>query len=97
MAVQKDYPKEAEEVKERGKKINVPFIDLSLKEVSADVLKSIPEEAAAFYEFVPIEKRDGVLEVGMVSPDDLFAAVSFIAFLVNRPLLIKTAKIKFLF
>ena len=82
MAVQKDYPKEAEEVKERGKKINVPFIDLSLKEVSADVLKSIPEEAAAFYEFVPIEKRDGVLEVGMVSPDDLKAreALRFIAF-----------------
>ena len=50
------------------------------KKVPYDVLKEIPEEAARFYRFIPLDRKEGVLEIGMVSPDDLKAedALKFI-------------------
>jgi len=57
----------------KKKEIKFPKIDLSEKEISSDILKEIPEEAAVFYKFVPISKKDNLLEVGMVDPDDIKA------------------------
>ena len=50
------------------------------KKVPYDVLKEIPEESARFYSFIPLDRKEGVLEIGMVSPDDLKAqdALKFI-------------------
>ncbi|MBL7053273.1 MAG: type II/IV secretion system protein [Candidatus Portnoybacteria bacterium] len=53
--------------------LKIPSIDLSHKNIPVEVLKEIPEEAASFYSFVPISRKDNVLEVGMVNPDDLKA------------------------
>ncbi len=64
---------EAKEIKERADLLKIPYIDLTNKEISVEVLKEIPEEAAAFYGFVPISRHDNVLEVGMVNPEDLKA------------------------
>lgn len=49
--------------------------------VPIEVLKHIPEESAEHYKFVPIAVADGVLEVGMVDPEDIrgFDALNFIA------------------
>lgn len=68
----------------------VPFIDLSHKDISVKVLREIPEEAAAFYRFVPIDMKDNVLEVGMIEPDDLKAGEA-LRFILQRSGL--TAKI----
>ncbi len=59
----------------------VPYIDISHKDIPASVLKEIPEEAAAFYQLAPIDKKGDTLEVGMVDPKDLKAkdALRFIA------------------
>lgn len=59
----------------------MPFADLTSKEISVEILKEIPEEAAVFYQFVPIAREKDILEVGMVNPDDLKAreALRFIA------------------
>ena len=65
----------------QNKEPEAPFLDLSVKEIPVHVLKEIPEEAAAFYRFVPVEKKDKVLKVGMLEPDDFKAreALRFIA------------------
>ncbi len=55
--------------------------------VPFEVIKYIPEESARFYQFVPIGKVEGALEVGMVNPDDVNAqeALKFIATRLNIP------------
>ena len=73
MANQKDSQKEKEAVKKRAETLKVPFIDLTGKEIPVEVLKEIPEEAAAFYKFVPLARQENVLEVGMVEPNNLKA------------------------
>lgn len=51
----------------------IPTASLEGTKVSLDVLKYIPEESAAFYKFVPLGVKDGVLEVGMVDPENIEA------------------------
>jgi len=77
-------PKVSEEVKlvqQKAQASGVPFIDLSGKTISADALRQISEEAATFYQIVPIEQSGKKLVVGMINPDDLRSreAVRFIA------------------
>ncbi len=76
MPIQKNNTNKNEEieaVKKRAEDLKVPFIDLTGKKIPVEVLKEIPEEAAAFYQFIPINKHENILEVGMVNPDDLKA------------------------
>jgi type IV pilus assembly protein PilB len=49
--------------------------------ITEKILKYIPEDSAAHYHFVPIAVTKGVLEVGMVNPDDIEArdALNFIS------------------
>src|SRR3989344_1440057 len=58
-----------------------PLRSLDEHKIPYDVLKYIPEEAAKHYQIVPLAVVDGVLEVGMVDPENLGAvdALSFIA------------------
>lgn len=63
----------------------VKKIDVSL--VTSKVLDYVPEEAAVYYKFVPIAVTDGVLEVGIVDPDNISArdALNFISSKINLP------------
>jgi type IV pilus assembly protein PilB len=77
-------PKDIDELKltrERAEKLNVPFADLSGKIILPNVLKEVSEEAATFYQFVPLEKRGKDLAIGMINPEDMKArdAIRFIA------------------
>ncbi len=50
----------------KGEYLKLPTRKLDVKNMSFfDALKYIPEDAATHYRFVPIEFRDGVLEVGI--------------------------------
>jgi len=66
---------------ERAKTLGVPLADLAGKLISPQILREVTEEAATFYQFVPMEKKGRLLEVGMLNPDDLKSqeAVRFIA------------------
>lgn len=68
-------------VEARSELTGLPVAELLGKKVQFEVLKNIPEESARFYKFVPIDKKDGVLEIGMVNPEDVKAqdALKFIA------------------
>lgn len=67
--------------------LNIPSISLEDREVSFDILKFIPEESAVHYKIIPINVRDGVLEVGVVDPDNIEArdALNFISSKANMP------------
>ncbi len=65
----------------RGEFLDIPVRNLSDSPIPFEVLDYIPEESAIHYKFVPIAVKDGVLEVGIVDPDNIEArdALSFIA------------------
>ena len=65
----------------------IPTRKLGKDNISFDVLKNIPEESAKHYNFVPIGIADGVLEIGILDPDNLVAkdALQFISSRIGLP------------
>ncbi len=65
----------------------IPSKQINPKSVSFDTLKYIPEDSAKYYKFVPLGVADGVLEVGIVDPDNVAAtdALQFITSKMNIP------------
>lgn len=61
--------------------LKVPTKELGDEHIAAAVLRHVPEDAASYYQLVPMAVKDGVLEVGMVDPDNMEArdALQFIA------------------
>ncbi len=70
-------------VKAKSTFYNLPYRLLQGFRVPLDVLKHIPEESARFYKFVPIDQTDGVLEIGILNPEDSKAREA-LAFIANR-------------
>ena len=59
----------------------IPTKSVDLKNITDDILKYIPIESAEHYRIVPIDMKNGILEVGMTDPDHTEAsnALQFIA------------------
>ena len=59
----------------------IPVRHLKEEKTSPEDLRYIPEESAVHYKIVPLGVRDGVLEVGIVDPDNIDArdALNFIS------------------
>ncbi|MBI3632667.1 MAG: type II/IV secretion system protein [Candidatus Vogelbacteria bacterium] len=70
-----------------SKNLDIPVRALGDKRIPFDVLKYVPEESAVHYGFVPLDTKDGVLELGIVDPDNIEArdAIAFIASRVGMP------------
>ncbi len=64
----------------KGQDMGVPTKVIDKSIISFEVLKLIPEETARQYMMVPIDVADGILEVGMIDPQDINAreALQFI-------------------
>lgn len=71
----------------RGSYLNVPAKSLEGENVPFEVLKYIPEKTVDHYKIVPLGVTDGVLEVGIVDPDNIEArdALQFISSKINMP------------
>ena len=67
--------------------LNIPSKSVDPKDVPVDILRYIPEESASHYQFIPIGLAEGVLEVGLVDPDNIEArdALQFIASRLGLP------------
>ena len=67
--------------------LGVPVRHTGGAKIPFDVLKYLPEESASHYQMVPLGLEDGVLEIGMVSPDSLEAreALQFISSNIDIP------------
>ena len=65
----------------KSKALKIPLKEPALDEISANILSLISEDSAKFYKMVPLAKREDVLEVGMVYPEDLKSkeALKFLA------------------
>jgi len=65
----------------KGGYLQIPVKKVDTKEMSFDALKYIPEDAATHYHFVPIGFSEGVLEVGIMDPENIQAmdALQFIS------------------
>ncbi|MFA6459230.1 MAG: GspE/PulE family protein [Candidatus Paceibacterota bacterium] len=71
----------------RGSFLNIPIRAIGETVIPFEVLQYIPEDAAVHYRFVPIGLKDGVLEVGVVDPDNMEArdALNFLTSKNNIP------------
>ena len=71
----------------KGEYHNIPTRNLEGKQIPFSILKNISEDSALHYKFVPIGIKDGLLEVGIVDPENIEArdALNFIASKLNMP------------
>lgn len=71
----------------KGEYYNIPTRIVSETKIPFGVLKYIPEESALNYRFIPLGVKEGVLEVGLVEPDNIEArdALNFISSKINMP------------
>lgn len=61
--------------------LNIPLKNVIAQSVPAETLELIPQDSAEHYKMVPLEKKQNMLEVAMVYPEDLKAqeALNFLA------------------
>ena len=82
LLIQKGIIKKEEILKIKSDILNVPiFKDVDILEIPETTLAIIPEESASYYKMVPLRLAQGVLEVGMLDPEDIKAkeVLSFLA------------------
>lgn len=70
-------------VEVKSELLNIPFEKIKNINIPFEILKYVPEETSKFYKFIPLSFEDGVLNIGMVHPDDL-AAREAIRFIVSK-------------
>lgn len=65
----------------------IPAWHLEDKKISSEMFKYVPEESVTHYRFAPIGIKDGVLEVGIIDPDNIEAsdALNFISSKAGMP------------
>lgn len=70
-----------------GEYYEMPVKKIGETSIPSEILAYISEESAVHYKFVPITVTDGVLDVGIVDPDNIEAkdALNFIAARVSMP------------
>jgi len=66
---------------------NIPIRSVDPKSFPFDVLKYVSADAASLYQFVPLSLSEGILEVGIVDPENTktFDAIQFTASKLNVP------------
>ena len=71
----------------KGEYLNFPVKNIDREAISFDALKYIPEDSAAHYRFAPIGLAEGVLEVGVLDPEDIqvMDALQFISNKIGIP------------
>ncbi len=66
---------------------NIPAKNIPEQGVPFQILKYVSEDAATHYGFVPLDLKDGVIEIGVVDPENIEArdAINFIVGKLNIP------------
>ncbi len=57
----------------KGELLDIPYRDASLGEVPLKILELIPEDSARYYGMIPLGRKEKLVEVGMIYPEDLKA------------------------
>ncbi|MBI2120069.1 MAG: type II/IV secretion system protein [Parcubacteria group bacterium] len=71
----------------KGEYFNLPIRSSADVQVPAEIQKQIPQESSLHYKFAAVGMKDGVLEVGVVDPDNIDAmdAIQFISSKIGVP------------
>ncbi|MHB0977853.1 MAG: GspE/PulE family protein [Minisyncoccota bacterium] len=71
----------------KGLSLDIPTKSLKNVNIAGKILEYIPQESAEHYHMIPVQVKDGVLEVGIVDPDDIEArdALNFISSKIGMP------------
>ena len=71
----------------KGEYLGIPIRKVNSQSMSFSVLRYISEDSALHYRFVPIELKEGVLEVGVMDPENIQAmdALQFISTKIGLP------------
>jgi type IV pilus assembly protein PilB len=71
----------------KGAYLGLPIANVNLEKMSLDALKYISEDSAEHYHFAPIQLKDGILEVGVMDPENIQAmdALQFISNKIGIP------------
>ncbi len=71
----------------KGEELDIPTRSLQGTQIPGKVLEYVPRESAEHYRILPVGLKEGVLEVGIVDPDDIEArdALNFISSKVGMP------------
>lgn len=74
-------------MKAKGEYYSIPYQKISIENITSKLLDYLPEESAVYYRFVPIGIESGVLNIGMVDPDNISArdALNFISSKIGMP------------
>ena len=65
----------------KSKDLKIDLRKVSPEEISPKILELIPQEAIKYYKMIPLVQKGGILEVGMVYPEDIKAqeALNFLS------------------
>ncbi len=65
----------------KSESLKVPLVQVAPKDIPLKILELIPEDSAKYYRMIPFAKQEGILDVGMVYPEDPKAqeALKFLA------------------
>jgi type IV pilus assembly protein PilB len=65
----------------KSENLKIPLKEVAPEEIPLKILELIPEESAKYYKMVPLGRKDSLVEIGMVFPEDLKAreALKFLA------------------
>src|SRR3989344_2007978 len=71
----------------RGEYLSIPTREVDAQAIPFEVLRYVPEKTATHYKVAPIGVSDGILEIGIVDPDNIEArdAIQFISSKINLP------------
>lgn len=74
-------------LKSKGAALEIPTRSIKDAEITTKVLEYIPQESAEHYKVLPLGVNDGVLEVGILDPNDIEArdALNFISSRAGMP------------
>ncbi len=81
LTLEKKILPEGELFKIKSEYLSIPLKKSFASEVSPEILELIPRDSAEHYKMAPLAKKNSMLEVGMVYPEDLKAqeALNFLA------------------
>jgi len=55
----------------KSENLKINFKKVTSEEVPLEILELIPEETARYYKMIPLAKKENILQIGMVYPEDL--------------------------
>ena len=57
----------------KSKNLKIPLKEVLPEDVSLNILELIPYDSAKYYKMIPLNKKEALLEIGMVYPENLQA------------------------